>query len=165
MVDSSAQAKKSREAHPGSIFSQQTVMYNDIRNEKRPNTSMGAEVTTLGYLENIKLNEYKDTIDQDAKQDQTPQHHSITPSLPQRIPNHDSNAPQSRGKKKIIRKIIRKRTQDGSFVPIEATKTVIDRDGSRSITRLDPEKYATKLSSRFHIIAKSPQINSNNQAN
>ena len=44
-------------------------MYNDIRNEKRPNTSMGAEVTTLGYLENIKLNEYKDTIDQDAKQD------------------------------------------------------------------------------------------------
>ena len=44
-------------------------MYNNIRKEKRQNKSMGAIVTTLGDLENIELNEYKDTIDQDAKQD------------------------------------------------------------------------------------------------
>ena len=37
-------------------------MYNGEKKQKRPNTSIGAEVTTLGELENIELNdEYKDT--------------------------------------------------------------------------------------------------------
>ena len=52
---------------------------------------------------------------------------------------------QKRSKRKIIRRIVKKRTHDGNFVPVEVTKTVIDKDGSRSITRENPEKYAAKM--------------------
>ena len=47
-------------------------------------------------------------------------------------------------KRKVIRRIIRKRISDGSFIPVEVTKTVIERDGSKSITRIDPEKYGKR---------------------
>ena len=56
---------------------------------------------------------------------------------------------RKRSKRKVIRRIIRKRTSDGKFIPVEVTKTVIDRDGSKSITRLDPEKYAKRANSQF----------------
>jgi len=56
---------------------------------------------------------------------------------------------RKRSKKRIIRKIVRKRTSDGQFVPVEVVKTVIGRDGSRSVTREDPNKYASKVSLRF----------------
>ena len=52
---------------------------------------------------------------------------------------------QRRSKRKIIRRIVKKRTSDGNFVPVEVTKTVIDKDGSKSITRENPEKYAAKM--------------------
>ena len=60
----------------------------------------------------------------------------------------ESNQLQRRSKRKIIRRIVKKRTSDGNFVPVEVTKTVIDRDGSKSITRENPEKYAAKMIKR-----------------
>jgi len=37
--------------------------------------------------------------------------------------------------RKIIRKIITKKLKDGTIVPVEVTKTVIEKDGSRSVSR------------------------------
>lgn len=62
-------------------------------------------------------------------------------------PKLPSNGLTKRNRKKIIRKIIKKRTQDGSFIPVEVTKVVIGRDGSKSITREDPSKYYSKRGS------------------
>ena len=59
----------------------------------------------------------------------------------------------------MIRKIVRKRTQDGRERVVEVTKTVIQRDGSKSITRLDPQKYESK--NNFHL---DSNINLSNQA-
>lgn len=66
---------------------------------------------------------------------------------------------KTRSKKKVIRKIVRKRTQDGRERVVEVTKTVIQRDGSKSITRLDPQKYESK--NTFHL---DSNINLSNQA-
>ena len=55
---------------------------------------------------------------------------------------------RKRSRRKVIRKIIKKRAIDGTFIPVEVTRTVIDRDGSKSITREDPEKYAYRLALR-----------------
>lgn len=63
---------------------------------------------------------------------------------------------------------MRKRTADGNFIPVEVTKTVIERDGSRSITRIDPQKYASKSSlgynESFENFNGNGTINLTNQA-
>ena len=63
---------------------------------------------------------------------------------------------------------MRKRTTDGNFIPVEVTKTVIERDGSRSITRIDPQKYASKSSlgynDSFENFNGNGTINLTNQA-
>lgn len=38
-------------------------------------------------------------------------------------------------KRRIIKRIVKKRAADGSYVPIEITRTIVERDGSKSITR------------------------------
>ena len=43
-----------------------------------------------------------------------------------------------RRKRRIIKKIVKRKMEDGTFVPMEITKTIIERDGSRSITRTNP---------------------------
>lgn len=47
-------------------------------------------------------------------------------------------AGRPRRKRRIIKKIVKRKMEDGTFVPMEVTKTVIERDGSRSITRSIP---------------------------
>ena len=44
------------------------------------------------------------------------------------------NSTQKR-KRRIIKRIVKKRAADGSYVPIEITRTIVERDGSKSITR------------------------------
>ena len=53
---------------------------------------------------------------------------------------------RKRRKRKVIKKIIKRRMEDGSFVPVEVVKTVIDRDGSRSITRHNPTNSKSLMS-------------------
>ena len=53
-----------------------------------------------------------------------------------------ANVPGERSKsrkRKVIRRIVKKKMDDGTFVPIEITKTVISRDGSRSVMREIPQ--------------------------
>lgn len=42
-------------------------------------------------------------------------------------------------RRKTIKKIVKKRMEDGTLVPIEITKTIIAADGSRSVIRQIPE--------------------------
>ena len=42
-------------------------------------------------------------------------------------------------RRKTIKRVVKKRMEDGTLVPIEITKTIIAADGSRSVTREVPE--------------------------
>lgn len=45
-----------------------------------------------------------------------------------------SEKPRSRSRK-VIKKILKRKLPDGTWVPIEITRTVIERDGNKSVTR------------------------------
>ena len=47
------------------------------------------------------------------------------------MPKAESNS------RKVITKILTKKLKDGSFIPMEITRTVIHRDGSRETTKKD----------------------------
>ena len=51
-------------------------------------------------------------------------------------------------RRKIIKRIVKKRNSDGSFIPVEVIKTTIERDGSKSVERLDPVEYHSRIMSR-----------------
>ena len=109
--------------------------------------SMAVAMNSNGELENIELNDHGSTQQQLTKINNVRLDMPSTQTI--KLEGSVDGMGRKRSKRKVIRRIIRKRTSDGSFVPVEVTKTVIDRDGSKSITRLDPVKYVKREGSNF----------------
>lgn len=169
------QAKKSREVQPifgnhrASVVSQQTIMYptSHLKYLDQPQAQTQNKPTnnanSLADIDNIELDEHSSSLPQQlgasSIEVKNPQHLQTM-----KVESKDSSL-QKRGRRKVVRRvIIRKRTSDGHLVPVEATKTVIERDGSKSITRLDPALYATKFDQHHVFEDEQRFINLNNQA-
>ena len=55
--------------------------------------------------------------------------------MPVQIGEYNENPRCRSNSRKIIKRIRSKRLKDGTVIPIEVTKTVIERDGSKNTTK------------------------------